>query len=141
MTLHNPIYMEYEWAMEHFREKTTMFTGQLESMLLTCADATVRSVDFGTKFKEFSDTVLQLRKDYFNAAAELEARGFFSGKWPNRPFQRLPHATSISFGTSGTKAKEDDRRLKKKLRNWFAKTTPWWNNYGQELRVIIETIS
>jgi hypothetical protein len=47
--------------MEHFREKTTMFTGQLESMLLTCADATVRSVDFGTKFKEFSDTVLQLQ--------------------------------------------------------------------------------
>jgi hypothetical protein len=116
VTLHNPIYMEYEWAMEHFREKTTMFTGQLESMLLTCADATVRSVDFGTKFKEFSDTVLQLRKDYFNAAAELEARGFFSGMWPNRPFQRLPHATSISFGTSGTKAKEDDQATQEEIK-------------------------
>jgi hypothetical protein len=112
LTEDHPIYVEYEWAVEHFREKTEVFTAALESMLLVCADATVRSDDFDKKFKEFADTILQLRKDYFQDAANLEMQGFFEGKWPNFPFRRLPFGTTLSWGTHGATAKENDEEAR-----------------------------
>lgn len=107
LTKHYPIVMEHSVIISDFAEMTRLYTAQLESMLLQCADIAMSSSDFEKKFKEFQETILQLRLEYFQTAMHRNAIGFFGGRWPNLPYRTTPPDTAIALNIAVSKEDMD----------------------------------
>lgn len=111
-----PIFLEHSKAISDIEQMTRLYTAQLENMLLTCADTAMSSKEFEQKFREFQDTILQFRLEWFEAAVKRQTLGFFSGRWPDMPYQITPPDTVISVAADGKYFAREDEEFMREMR-------------------------
>ena len=118
VTNHSPMFSEDSETLAHFDEMSSVCIAALEHMFLICADTTLGQNEFRVKFAEFQNAILTLRNDFFQATANLELKGFFTGRWLGTPYQRLPGGTQLDL--TGGAAKEMPANSREAIRKLIA---------------------
>lgn len=119
ITASSPIAIEPPEAIEEFEAMTETYAKALEDMLLCCADTAISKDEFAEKFTRFSEGVFSLRRAYFRAVNDRETQGFFEGRWPGTPYQRLPRYTIRTLMKDGTIEAKEEREETERFKKQF----------------------
>lgn len=88
----NGLWLENQDKVRELTKRVQRFVSQLDNLILACPDTSISSDTFSETLRKFEETVLRLRQDYLQAAAEwLVSQGIekYQSSYPEFPLGSL----------------------------------------------------